>query len=196
MEEIKKQGITSLLGAIKRQVEQITDNQSGFSKIEKDILKENLRKFYVLIEDVEPSFAETSEEKPSFAEAAEEKPQFAEAAEDKPSFAEAAEDKAEVKSIHELAAEKSAEKTIGENIRSNSIDSLKKYIGINDKFQFINELFDGKMKAYNEAIENLDQMKEIKAVYEFIKPFQEKFSWNAESPVYEQFMGYIMRRFS
>ena len=211
MEEIKKQEITSLLDTIKRQVEQITDNQSGFSMIEKDILKENLRKFYVLIEDIDYSFAEISEDEDSFKEVPEEKDSFTETSKlfftdepvevkekpQKPIEKEKVKSNSkDSKSIHELATEKTAEKTIGENIRSNSIDSLKKHIGINDKFQFINELFDGKMKAYNEAVESLDQMKDKKAAHEFIKPIQENFSWDVESPVYEQFMGYLTRRFS
>lgn len=219
MEEIKKQEITNLLDAINRVANQITDSVNGIPKIEKDILKEYLRKLYELVDGVEAEveveetivkFKEKEEAKVFKAksklfitpETNEDEVEAKVEAKVEDEVEVEVEDEVEVKvkegskSINQMAKEKSLEKTIGENIRSNSIDSLKKHIGINDKFQFINELFNGKMKTYNEAIEILDKMTEMTEAHSYLKTFQDKFSWDVESPVYEQFMVYIMRRFS
>jgi len=241
MEEYKKQEFTSLLAAINKQAKQIIAYEKGAPSIEIDILKEQLRKFYVEVEAQKFSVEDKIEDKAVVEEKVEEKveveveekveakdfepmsklfitPESEEVegkealqkkpdtinipkqdnapSQAKPKINKGLADQVEPKSIHQLAAEKSTEKTLGENIQSNSIDSLKKYIGINDKFQFINELFDGKMKIYNETIEKLDKLSEIKTANQFLEPMQEKYSWDMKSPVYEQFMGYLTKRFS
>lgn len=103
--------------------------------------------------------------------------------------------KTERKSLHELAREKASEKTIGEQFNNNAISSLKKHIGINDKFQFINELFNGKMKVYNECIRELDGLDNKEAAFKLVDEHAELQNWDTESTVYQQFMTYILRRF-
>jgi hypothetical protein len=88
------------------------------------------------------------------------------------------------------------DRTLGENIVKNPIDSLKKYIGINDKFQFINELFDGKMKIYNDFITEIDDVATIEEALNLIEPMKISFKWDEESKVFEQFTNYLYRRYS
>jgi len=101
----------------------------------------------------------------------------------------------ENKSVHQIAAEKSSEKTLGENISTNAISSLKKYISINDKFQFANELFDGKMRIYNEKIAALDSLTSFDDASKMIESLIKEYDWDTESEIFRQFFGYIQRRF-
>jgi len=57
-------------------------------------------------------------------------------------------------------ADKFREKTpvMATRIQNHKISDLKAAIGINDKFLFINDLFDGNMKAYSIAIDTLNGM--------------------------------------
>lgn len=93
-------------------------------------------------------------------------------------------------------APKTVEKTLGEIITKNPIDSLKRHIGINDKFQFINELFDGKMKIYNESLAELEQLTSLKEAMLKADEYGKLYSWDIESKAYQQFVTYLERRFS
>lgn len=107
-----------------------------------------------------------------------------------------AEVKTEVKkSIHDMATSKAPEMTLADKMHQKSINSLKASIGINDKFQFINELFDGKMKDFNMAVEELDKLSNFREALDYISTFSKANNWNEESTVVEQFMSYLNRRF-
>ncbi len=99
------------------------------------------------------------------------------------------------KSIHDMTSQKTGEMTLADKMNQKSINSLKASIGINDKFQFINELFDGKMKDFNLAVEEIDKLSNFREALDFISTFSKANSWNEESPVVEQFMSYLNRRF-
>ncbi len=91
---------------------------------------------------------------------------------------------------------KTPDRTLGENILSKPIDSLKRNIGINDKFQFINELFNGKMKIYNEKISQIDELTSLSEAQKLVAELHDEFQWDEESAVYMQFLTYIKRRFA
>jgi hypothetical protein len=68
---------------------------------------------------------------------------------------------------------------------------LKSLIGINDKFLFINELFDGNLKEYNEAIETLSGFKDSRAAMEFLNLLREKNMWETSSRAFVKLKGMI-----
>jgi predicted phage tail protein len=85
--------------------------------------------------------------------------------------------------------------SIGDHLQKKPIKSLKSAIGINDKFQFINELFDGKMKSYNEAIDALEQAASGNEAIELFHKMANEHDWDMENPAYEQLLNYVERRF-
>lgn len=74
---------------------------------------------------------------------------------------------------------------------SSSSPQLKSLIGINDKFLFINELFDGNLKEYNEAIETLSGFKDSRAALEFLNLLREKNMWETSSRAFVKLKGMI-----
>ncbi|RUA29097.1 MAG: hypothetical protein DSY76_03685 [Bacteroidetes bacterium] len=86
-------------------------------------------------------------------------------------------------------------KSIGDKLLRKPLKSLKTSIGINDKFQFINELFDGSMKVYNQAIDQLEQSDGLKAAMETFNSIAETGGWDTESPAYQLLLDYVERRF-
>jgi ribosomal protein S20 len=97
--------------------------------------------------------------------------------------------------VNQAASVKKTEKTLGEYVTKNPIQSLKKQISINDKFQFTNELFKGKMKIYNEHVAKLDDMSSMEEAMNYLAKLQEECDWNVEEESYEQFLKYVQRRF-
>lgn len=75
------------------------------------------------------------------------------------------------------------------------IDSLKKAIGINDKFQFINELFEGNMGRYNKTIESLDFAGDLNSANKIMMELASELSWDSEDKAFLQLQNYLMRRY-
>lgn len=86
------------------------------------------------------------------------------------------------------------DKSIAAKIKKNKISDLKSAIGINDKFLFINELFDGNMHEYNEAIDQLNSIASIEEAIATIDKLKEKHNWE-EKGSFQQLVSYVERRF-
>ena len=65
-----------------------------------------------------------------------------------------------------------------------------------EKFFFLNELFEGNMKEYNETIDALDQKDTYKEAMEYLVLLLEKKSWDVESEAYIQLKGFLERKFN
>ena len=100
------------------------------------------------------------------------------------------------KSIGEKITKEKPIESIGEVIQSKKITNLKLAIGINEKFFFLNELFDGKMNEYNDAIEEMDQKDTFKDAIEQLVLLKEKKNWVEESEAYKQLKEFLERKFN
>ena len=77
------------------------------------------------------------------------------------------------------------------------IKDLRSAIGINDKFQFIQELFGGDEKSFEVGIKTINAFKIFPEAQFYIKrELREKNNWDEESNVVKQFDQLIKRRFS
>jgi len=65
--------------------------------------------------------------------------------------------------------------------KNEPVQHLKQLISINDKFSFINELFDGSLKEYNDAIEKLNGCNGRNEAYEYLDQLRKKNLWELES---------------
>lgn len=78
--------------------------------------------------------------------------------------------------------------------KQSKVESLKKAIGINEKFFFINELFDGNLNDYNETIDSLDKMESIEACFAFLEELSQKNDWQGNAEAVEQLKQFIERK--
>lgn len=86
-------------------------------------------------------------------------------------------------------------KTVVDHLNKKPISNLKSAIGINDKFQFINELFDGSMKTFNQAITQLEEASNLKVATNMFNKIASEHNWDEESQAYLQLLDYVNRRF-
>ena len=100
------------------------------------------------------------------------------------------------KSLNEIIAKDANNETIGAKMQKTPISDLRTAIRINEKFLFINNLFDGDMQDYNNFIEILNNKNNLKEAKDFIKSIQEERSWNIYSESYLMLMDLIYRRFN
>lgn len=87
--------------------------------------------------------------------------------------------------------------SIGERLQQKPIADLKQAIGINEKFLFINELFQGNATAYNEFVQNVNAVSSLEEAFAQINEAGQKFNWNNEKmlPAIEKFINLVQRRF-
>ena len=108
---------------------------------------------------------------------------------------------AEVKTEPILVASQKIEikevKEVKDHLVMEPIKDLRSAIGINDKFQFIQELFSGDEKSFEVGIKTINAFKIFPEAQFYIKrELREKNNWDEESNVVKQFDQLIKRRFS
>lgn len=93
------------------------------------------------------------------------------------------------KSVNDLVS--SDTQKLENKISNMPVSSIQAAIGINDRFQYIRELFDGNADKYNDTILKLDSMADLKEAVVFL---QQNFKWK-KTEVSLKFVTLIKRRF-
>ena len=95
-------------------------------------------------------------------------------------------------SMHDNLAKKQSQNDLSSKMQSKPIQDLNKAIGLNDRFLFIRELFNGNKDAYYEAIQIINEMPNYEEAEQYIR---ERFNWDEEQPEVMRFMDLVRRRF-
>ncbi|MGI8892945.1 MAG: hypothetical protein ACR2GN_05735, partial [Bacteroidia bacterium] len=112
--------------------------------------------------------------------------------------AESDDDDSEMPSINErMNKNKTNENSLADRLKQNRVKDLKQAIGINEKFLFINELFEGSLNDYNNAISQLNSLSSKDEAEKYMdSELKIKFKWNDSSKAHTIFVQLIERRFS
>ena len=102
----------------------------------------------------------------------------------------------EKSSVHERLAQIKDDKSIGARMQQKPVGNIKEAIGINEKFLFINELFNGDLKAYNDSIEKLNTVPSIHEAFAFLNELTNEFQWDGQRSAHtiERFANLVQRR--
>ena len=87
------------------------------------------------------------------------------------------------------------EKRVADKFQENKVTDLRTTIGINDKFLFINELFEGNMRIYDEAIQKLNASLTIAQTDLLLLDLKIVYNWDSESPTVKKFVELVRRKF-
>ncbi len=86
---------------------------------------------------------------------------------------------------------------LSDSLQETSIKDLRKGIGVNDRFLFINELFRGDEVMYERSIKTINGFTIFpEAEYWIKRELKLKIGWDDKNPVVKQFDQLIRRRFS
>lgn len=102
----------------------------------------------------------------------------------------------EITDLNKKLAEARNTHSIVEKLQNQRIESLKSVIGINDKFYFINELFGGDAKKYEDVIYTLNNFKRMEEAIQYFGTLKYRFSWEDDSQAYEKLSHMIERKFN
>ena len=99
-------------------------------------------------------------------------------------------------SLHKHIASKVPGKTVAENLFRKPIKDLKAAIGINEKFLFINQLFEGNLQEYSVAIEKLNSASDLQVAKQLLATeFASRYNWHNSDEHVQHFMELVERRF-
>ncbi len=94
--------------------------------------------------------------------------------------------------INEKLREQTVKSDIKSKIQSSPIKTIAGSIGINDKFYFIRELFNGNPEHFRNSMEILDHALNFNEAYNYLI---EQFDWDMESEPVQQLLSLIRRKF-
>ena len=222
--EIIHNQIQELLETIQEQYEAINKSDGRIPQIEFDILLENFRKVYdqvhLLQRMNDPSNAHVQAAPPTPA-----KPRLTPKPQMKPALPETEHTRPEIKSVERpKAAIRKEEKMEQKNSKDAEMDlfadeeptfniklqearekslpqkpeqveHMKSLISINDKFIFINELFDGNLKEYNDAIETLNDIEDKSEAMDALDHMRKKNLWELGSGTFMKMKEILEKKF-
>ena len=93
-------------------------------------------------------------------------------------------------------SKKKVDESVAEKLQHNKITDLKGSIGINEKFQFINELFEGNMKEYNVAVDQINSFSSLPEAQSYVANLEEVYKWQADNLIAANFKELVERRFA
>jgi len=99
-------------------------------------------------------------------------------------------------SIHRKIASKTNSKTIADKLHHNPIKDLKAAIGINEKFLFVNQLFEGNLQNYSAAIEKINAVNDLGTAKQIAADLAGQMNWEDNNEHVKNFMELVERRFS
>lgn len=86
---------------------------------------------------------------------------------------------------------------VGEKLSGAGINDLKSAIGINDKFQFIQELFRGDHNMYERSLKTINEAASLQdAEYWIERELKIKLGWDESDQLVKQFYSLVRKRFS
>jgi hypothetical protein len=93
----------------------------------------------------------------------------------------------------EVAKEEKAAPVI---VHKPSVSDIRGAIGINDKFRFANELFNGNIQEYEIAISQLNSAETLASAMEYFMNIQQLYNWDNENECVKSLYEIVERRYS
>ncbi len=94
--------------------------------------------------------------------------------------------------VNEKLAENVKKQDLSSRLQSTPITSIAGSMGINDKFFFIRELFDGDAGKFRATMENLEHASSFKEASHYLS---DNFEWDMESTEVQQLLNLVKRKF-
>ena len=86
--------------------------------------------------------------------------------------------------------------TVAETFTRTPIESVGRSISLNQKFRFINQLFNGNSSAYNQAIEEIDTLDNYGQALDLISyRYASQYLWDMSSDEVSELVEILKRRF-
>lgn len=99
-------------------------------------------------------------------------------------------------SLNEKLSKATEAATIATTIATPKVNDLKSSIGINERFLFINELFEGNFQEYNDTVEAINKIVSLDDAIRLIEDLKAKHHWEDREDAANDFMSLIGRKYA
>ena len=100
-------------------------------------------------------------------------------------------------SLNEMASPSNDMTSIASKLGNDAVDDLQSAIGLNEKFLFINELFDGDGDAYAVAVDKLNAFQHLPEALKYVRAeLSDKYTWDQEQESTISFYALLERRYA
>lgn len=103
--------------------------------------------------------------------------------------------KKETPTLNDMIVSIKGDNSLAHHMQLKPIADLRTAIGINEKFQFVNDLFDGQIEKYNEAIMNLNNCSSGNEAKWLLKDLKNQYNWKEENDAYNRIQTFVNRRY-
>jgi len=98
--------------------------------------------------------------------------------------------------LNDQLGQNSSRPTLAEIHKQRKIDSIKAHLSINQKFMFVNQLFDGNMDDFNKVVDFLDNCPNQVEAMDFINNnYLKKSSWKKDSAEVKEFIEVVAKKY-
>ncbi len=90
----------------------------------------------------------------------------------------------------------SEEQSFADKMQKSSITNIREAIGINEKFLFINELFNGDLSKYNKILDDINALPSKKGVDTYLLELKIQYQWADDNEAFGKLKELLERKFS
>ncbi|NTW25266.1 MAG: hypothetical protein HGA37_11230, partial [Lentimicrobium sp.] len=103
--------------------------------------------------------------------------------------------KSDTPSLNDRITSGKNDRSLADRMQLKPISDLRAAIGLNEKFQFINELFEGSSERYTEAMHLLNSCTGSSQAEELFADLKSRYKWDDNNPVFKKLHEFLVRRY-
>lgn len=103
--------------------------------------------------------------------------------------------KSDTPSINDKITSGKSDHSLADHMQLKPISDMKSAISLNEKFQFINELFEGSSDRYSEAINLLNSCGGTEDAGQLFADLKSRYNWDDQHSVYKKLHEFVIRRY-
>lgn len=103
--------------------------------------------------------------------------------------------KSETPSLNDTIISGKSDLSLADRIHLKPISDLKPAIGLNDKFQFINDLFEGSTDRYTEALNLLNSCSGTQDAEALLADLKARYHWPDQNAAWKKLREFVVRRY-
>ena len=85
---------------------------------------------------------------------------------------------------------------LGERLKNSPVGDLREAIGINDKFQFVNELFNGDLGQYNKVLDELNNFTSLQGVLTYLSELSVQYDFQKSGVAFQNLKSLLDTKYA
>lgn len=101
----------------------------------------------------------------------------------------------DTQSVNEKITQGKTDQSLAQKLQLKPISDLRTAIGINEKFQFVNDLFEGRIDLYNDAVSELNSCGSGLIADRLFDEMRSRHNWNENADAFSKLKTFVTRRY-